>query len=151
MNANSMIEAISKATAVLRVSPNLEDKAVFHAIVAKGVEGQLAARLVEFLPMVYCRLILENSGVRFAATFQRRWPDGNIQEHMFSSDSIWNAAMEFARAEIKRGVSGDALLAVAIRSAEFDAANQLLQKGLQLKDVAFTPPILIWPESGPVD
>jgi len=146
-----MIEAISKATAVLRASPNLVEEAAFHAIVAEGIERKLAARLIEFLPMVYCRLILENSGARFAATFHRRGPDGNIQEHMFSSDRVWNAAMEFARAEIRRGVSGDALLSVAIRSAEFDAANQLLQKGLQLKDVVFTPPIFSWPESGPVD
>jgi hypothetical protein len=57
--------------------------------------------------------------------------------------------MEFACKELESGVSARDLLAVAMRSAEFDAANQVLYKRAKLEDIAFTPVVLMWPEGGP--
>jgi hypothetical protein len=144
-----MNEDISKAVAVFRTSPNLQDYAVYKVLIADGVERQLAARLVEFLPIVYCRLILRNSGARFSNTFRRTLTRGTSYEQPLASEPIWNAAVAFAYAEVERGVSSQDLLAVATRSAEFDTANQLLNKGSKLENIAFTPPVLNWPESGP--
>jgi hypothetical protein len=42
-----------------------------------------------------------------------------------SSEPLWEAAVAFARTEVEHGVPGKDLLALAARSAEFDAANQL--------------------------
>jgi hypothetical protein len=144
-----MNEDISKAVAVFRTSPNLEDYVVYQTLVADGVERQRAARLVEFLPIIYSRLILRNSGARFSNTFRRTLPGGTSYEQQLSSEPIWDAAVAFAYVEAERGVSSQDILAVAARSAEFDAANQLLNKGSKLENVAFTPPVLNWPESGP--
>lgn len=57
--------------------------------------------------------------------------------------------MAFGHAEIEHGISAQDLLSVAARSAEFDAANQLLNKGSKLQNIAFTPLVLNWPEDGP--
>jgi hypothetical protein len=38
---------------------------------------------------------------------------------------------------------------VAGRSAEFQAINQLLNKGAELKNLVLTPTSLRWPENGP--
>jgi hypothetical protein len=144
-----MNDDISKAVSIFRTATDLDDYAMYKALVADGVDGQRAARLVEFLPIVYSRLILRNSGARFSHTFRRTLPGGQCQEQPLSTEPIWNEVVEFANFEVERGVSGRDLLAVGARSAEFDAANQLLNKGSQLANIAFTPPVLMWPENGP--
>jgi hypothetical protein len=145
-----MIGDISKAVSIFRTSPNWGEVEIYNELVNEGVDQQRAARLVEFLPIVYCRLILRNSGARFSNMFRRRIAGGGFEEMPFVSDPVWNEAVAFAFAETDRGVSGRDLLAVAARSAEFDAANQLLNTGSKLEDITFTPPILNWPEGGPV-
>jgi hypothetical protein len=144
-----MNDDISKAVSIFRTATNLDDYAMYQALVADGVDAHRAARLVEFLPVVYCRLILQNSGARFSHTFRRTLPGGQSQEQPLSSEPIWNEIVEFANAEVEHGVSGQDLLAVGARSAEFDAANQLLNKGTQLENIVFAAPVLKWPENGP--
>jgi hypothetical protein len=142
-------EDLSRAVAIFRSSPNSKDDEVYRRLVADGVEHHLAAHLIEFLPIAYCRLILAGSGARFSNTFRRKLPDGTYGTYLLSSEPVWDAAVTFAHSEADRNVPGRDLLAVAARSAEFHAANQLLQKGSKLENLSFTPPILIWPESGP--
>lgn len=145
-----MEDIFSKSVAILRSSPEKGDEEVYRRLVADGIDSHLAGQLVVFLPMVYCRILLADSGAKFSPTFCRRLPDGQISpEQPFSVEPLWNAAFEFASAEVKRGVSAKDLLAVAGRSAEFDAANQLLKKGSYLKDIVFVPPVLILPENEP--
>lgn len=50
-------DAIVQAVALLRSRTDLAEIAIFRELTLRGVERQTAARLVEFLPMVYCRLI----------------------------------------------------------------------------------------------
>lgn len=140
---------IANAVSVFRTSPSLGEDEIYRALVKDGMERHRAARLVEFLPMVYCRLILQKSGAQFPTTFRRTLPDGTSSEHPMSSDPVWNDAVAFARAEVESGVSGQDLLIVAAHSAEFDAANQLLNRGSKLEDIRFTVPVFRWPESGP--
>jgi hypothetical protein len=149
MKENDLRQRVFQVASAFRQAPNLEDKEIYQALLAEGVERQLAAGLVEFLPIAYCRLILADSGLRFSTTFRRVLSDGTIREQPFSSEPVWNAAVAFARAEVERGATPKDLLAVAGRSAEFDAANQLLHSGSKLKDIALTVPLLTWPEIGP--
>jgi hypothetical protein len=145
-----MNDLIAKAVATLRGSPSSTDGEIHRLLVADGIRPAIAARLVEFLPMAYCRLLLEHLGARFSRTFRRRLEDGEISaERYLSSEPVWNAVVAFARNEADRGVKAKDLVAVAGRSAEFDAANQLLNKGSKLENVAFAPTLLTWPEGGP--
>jgi hypothetical protein len=142
-------EDISRAAGLFRSSPNLGDEGIFGTLVKQGIERELAARLVEFLPLAYCRLILRNSGAHFSETFRRALPGSGSQEKPLSSEPVWRAVVTFASTEVERGVSGNDLLLVAARSAEFHAANQLLDKGSKLENLAFAPPVFTWPEEGP--
>jgi hypothetical protein len=148
MDAQTIVQGIRKAVETFRDSPGLADNEAYRALVTDGVDAHLAARLVEFLPIAYCRLILENSGVKFSEVFHRARPVG-IAEHSFASEPVWSVAVKFARAEIRDGTSGERRLAVAGRSAEFRAANKLLNQGSDLHDIVLSPPLLNWPESGP--
>jgi len=52
------------------------------------MERLLAARLIGFLPIAYCRLILQASGARFSDTFQQVLPDGGISSERSLSSEI---------------------------------------------------------------
>ena len=99
--------------------------------------------------MVYCRVLFEHTGVRFANTFRRRVMDGQTSERALSLEPVWDAGMTFARDERERSILRDDLLAIAGRSAEFDALNQLSKQGSKLKDIILNPTFLPWPEDGP--
>ena len=99
--------------------------------------------------MAYARVLLENSGVRFPNCYERRLQDGMLDKRPLSSEPVWNAALEFASVEAASGVSKQDFMAVAMRSAEFQAANELLNGGSKLSDIRFTPCLLLWPEEGP--
>ena len=143
-------DAIAQAVALLRSRTDLGDVAIYRELARHGVERPIAARLVEFLPMVYCRLIFLKSGLRFPETYRRALSDGTYSPSVsLSGDTLWNEAKKFAEAEIKSGVNGQSLLAIAGRSAEFDAANKMLNNGSKLEDIEFTETVLLWPASGP--
>lgn len=144
-----MNEQIARAVSLFRTSRTLGDEGIYRKLVAEGVEPHLAARLVEFLPIAYGRFLLEKSGPRFSEYFQRMLSSGPSEELLLSSEPVWNAAVAFARTEAIQGISVQDFLAVAGRSAEFQAANKLLNQGSKLQDLVFTPYLLLWPENGP--
>ena len=145
-----MEDPISIVVAAFRNSPNRGDAEIHRMLVADGLNPTVAARFVEFLPMAYCRLLFESSGVRFSKTFQRRFSDGQTStEKLLSLEPVWNASMEFAREELKSNIPTKELLVVAARSSEFAVINQLSNGGADLKNVALTAALLMWPEDGP--
>src|SRR5580693_5438359 len=102
---------IRKAVTVIRSSTALDDVAIYKVLVAGGVEPRSAARLVVFLPMVYCRLLLANSGARFSNKYRSTLPDGTMSPvKLLGGEPLWNEALEFAKAEIEGGVSGQDVL-----------------------------------------
>jgi hypothetical protein len=144
-----MNESLSKAVDVFRSRPNMEDGEVYRTLAQQGVQRQLAARIVEFVPIAYTRLVFGKSGARFSDTFQRSVPGNETIARRLAEEPVWNAALDFGRAEIARGVSGRDLILVAAHSGEFHAANQLLNAGSKLENLVFAPPVLTWPEDGP--
>jgi hypothetical protein len=145
-----MTDFIALALSAIRDSTESDDVTLHRKLVVEGLTRSLAARLVEFLPMAYCRLMLEPSGVHFSNSFQRRLTDGQVTpEQPLSSQPIWNEVLAFAKSEIDHGISPEDLLAVAGRCAEFDAVNQLLNRRSKMKDIHLTPVVLLWPEQGP--
>jgi hypothetical protein len=138
---------ISKTVAIFRESPDASDDDIYRKVIAASVEPKHAARLVEFLPMAYCRLILASTGTRFSVMFRRRQHDGSLShEQTLASEPLWSEIMSFAKAE--QAASKD-LLAIASHSAEFDAVNQLVNRGSKPEDIALSTTVLMWPEEGP--
>ncbi|HLM80416.1 MAG TPA: hypothetical protein VK302_07270 [Terriglobales bacterium] len=140
---------ISQAVATFRKFPAMSDEEIYGELVKEGVDRRLAARLVEFVPMAYGRILLEKSGAQFSDVYHRLLPGGTRLEHLLSSEPVWNAAFDFGRAEIADRTSAADLLAVAARSAEFDAADKMLKKGSRLQNLVFTPPLLPWSDGEP--
>jgi len=146
-----MNKDIAKALSYMRKSPAMEDYEIYSALVREGVEARAAARLVEFLPLVYTRIALSSCGIDFAQVFSRRLPNGQYSAgRPFDSEPVWNAAVEFARAEVEGGLAEEELMAVLRRSPDFCAMNEALQAGDDLEG-ATTETVFIWPEEGPDD
>jgi hypothetical protein len=142
------LAAIGHAIAFMREQKG--EVQICRDLSAVGVDASTAARLVEFLPLVYFRVLMANSGVRFSGAYRRVRPDGTKSPPiLFSSEPLWNQVMEFAEAEVRRGAHRQQLLVIAGRSAECEAVNKLLNQGSKLADVGLTEPLLPWPESGP--
>jgi hypothetical protein len=143
-----MNSIISKTVAIFRELPDASDDEIYHKTIAAGIEPKHAARLVEFLPMAYCRLLLAGTGPRFSDMLQRRRHDGGLShEQTLAAEPLWTEIMSFARAEQGRGVPGKDLLALAARSAEFDAVNQLLNRGAKPEDITLSTVVLAWPDN----
>jgi hypothetical protein len=142
-----MNEAIVSALKIFRESPELDDESVFRALVDRGVERSIAARIVEFLPIAYCRVLLLNSGVQFSNSFVRAASPLKIRS--LASVPVWIPFLAYAESEIRGGTARREMLMVAGRSAEFQAINQMLDKGAKLQSVVLTTVSLLWPDSGP--
>ena len=141
---------IALAVAAFRDHADFNDQQIYQTLVTHKITRAVAARLVEFLPEAYCRIILEESGTRFSDSFRRQRSDGTLSpETELSSEPIWNAAVAYARREIQSGLCREDKLRLASRSAHFQAANRLLQQGSKLENIAFTPAVLPWDEEGP--
>jgi len=145
-----MNPVIVEAVAIFREFPNSSDEEILRKLVATGCDHLMAARLIEFVPMAYCRLLLADSGVQFSGCFQRKLTDGRLSaEQRLAANPLWAEAVLFAETERETGVAGKALLVVAARSAEFDVANQLANQGTRLDDIVLMPIVFQWPEEGP--
>jgi hypothetical protein len=85
-----MQPAIAETVAILREFPNASDEEILQKLLAILCERVVAARLVEFVPMAYCRLLLADSGVRFSDRFQRKMADGNLSAERFVEvEPLW--------------------------------------------------------------
>lgn len=139
---------IPRVVKLLRESQHLADDEIRKELVRQGIDPDMALRLVEFLPMAYARLVFQRSGARFSDRFKRVGRDGTLREYVLADEPVWKPALGFAQHEIARGTPGSELVAVAARSAEFQAANELLNKGSKLKDIVFTPTVLTREDNG---
>jgi hypothetical protein len=141
---------ISWALVVFRNSPAAGENEIFQKLVKNGIDRRCAARLAVFILVAYCRMLLSASGVQFSNNFRQRLPDGSLSsEALLSAEPFWEQVLGFAKAHLERGISKEDLLLLAGRSAEFAAANQLLNRGSKLEDMAFTAAVLDRGENGP--
>lgn len=137
-----MNPAIGQAVAIFREFPNASNEEILSKLLAAGTDRPTASRLVEFLPMAYCRVVLSESGINFSDRFQRRLADGRLSpQQRLDSEPLWSETLSFAWSEKRSAVSGKSLLAIAAHGAEFDAVNQLANQGSKLNDITLVPSV----------
>ena len=112
------------------------------------MDRHLAARLIEFIPMAYCRIVLSKSGVHFSETFRRVDGDVLSPEQSLNSEPIWRDVWSYV-SEAGAMQTRSEILKIAARSAEFSAVNQLLNNGSAPQNVRLGSTTFAWPEDGP--
>jgi len=97
------------------------------------------------MPIAFARVLLSGLGISLGDTYTLRTPSGRVLSRRFQDHPVFRAATALAQS----GVGSDALLAVAGRSAEFKAVNQLLLSGSRPADLRFSEPVLSSPDEEP--
>ena len=127
---NDSITIALKVFIAGRHKPGVE---ILEDLVGAGLERRLAVQIFLLLPVAYCRVMFEPRGVYFPDYFQLRDDSSSVVGSLpFTSIRFWKDALSAANASTE---GGDAFIAVAGRSAEFRAVNQLLIDGAALKDI----------------
>lgn len=129
-----MNPTIAIALRVFKAGPRKPNAEMIEDLVGAGLNRRLAVQLFLLLPVAYCRTMFEPHGVHFPDYFQLSDESGAVIVSIpFSSVSFLSDALAAA----KMSCDGDeSFIAVAGRSAEFRAVNQLLLSGAELKNIS---------------
>jgi hypothetical protein len=142
-------DLISTAVAAMRRFPSHGDVELYRMLVAGWIEKQRSRRVSSNSAHGLLSASQRFGSAIFEYLSKEAGESKNSSERLLSSEPVWNAVIAFARDEAARGISRDDLLAVAGRSAEFQAVNQMLNQGSNLRDIVLTPTLLTWAEAGP--
>jgi hypothetical protein len=136
--------AVRLAVTTLLSQADLDDEEVMRFRVQQGIEESQARRLVQFIPIVFCRFVFRGSGVQFAENYVILGPDGQPKATLpIRDDPVFQQATAFCEGATAGGQGGAYFLPVAARSGGFKAVQELLQKGARPEDIRTGPP-MIW-------
>jgi hypothetical protein len=144
-----LTEAISLAVQLCCHRPDLSDQDIMSELVSTDIAPLIAARIVEFVPSAFARLLLGPTGVRFSPSFVRQSAEGVSVEQRLDSEPVWAEINSFAATGGKK-LGRAEWLAIAGRSAEFEAVNRLLNSGSSPHDIVLAPLSFQWPVEGPI-
>lgn len=144
-------EAIAEAVQLFRAK--LPTDEIVGLLTAMGIPRAEAEEIIAFLPLVYAREILRRSGCSgFSDHYTRRTADGTTSSPIaLSRKPVWRACEHHLGRDLGEGAHGDDLVAIAVHSAEFKAAHQMLDTGSDIDNLFFPMPTLSYPDDGPLD
>lgn len=127
------------------VRGGLEDDEVVTTLIEAGISRAIASRVLVFVPMAFAQAMLGGrTGATFGASYMVRSPDGSTTEHVLAEEPVFVEALAAAQRER----AGADRLAVAARSAEFNAINKALHGGSELADLQLGSTV-VWASSLP--
>lgn len=123
-----------------------DDGAILRELAAGGMGRRDAERAVALVPLAFGRVLLGTLGVRSAdSAVLRSARTGEDTPFRLEDDPIYVQARQLAETAYAFGTLGqDGFAAIALRSAEVDAANQALQAGEKPEDLQGGPPVVFW-------
>jgi hypothetical protein len=107
-----------------------------------GIPADLAAEIVEFLPVALARAMLDGMGIQFADHYVRRTAQGRvIGQKLLADEPVYREGLAIA-GEIS-GMGEDAFMAVAGWSSEYRAINRAMNAGSPAEDLRCGPPVVL--------
>jgi hypothetical protein len=136
-------EFVEKSLSTFQEGKNFNNREIVNRLAAHGINEEIAWRIICFVPLAFCRVMLQSSGVHFAPTYLLKSSAVEFEEEkVLAEEPFFEAAVKVAQSKIG-STSGDFFLAVAGRSAEFHVINTALNDGSQLENLVLTSPIII--------
>jgi hypothetical protein len=140
-------EAVARAVAAFQAHPGADDDTIHAALKAGGFSELLSTRLLQLLPIAFCRVLLSPQGVKFPDLYRVMGPKGvHLGDFPLSEEPIFTEALAAARREIEAGRGGAPYLAIAGRSGGFKAVMELVGKGSNIDGIVCAAPILMCDE-----
>lgn len=107
-----------------------------------GIPAQLAAEIVEFLPVALARAMLHGMGIRFADHYLRQTAQGRvIGQKLLADEPVYREGLVIAD-EIS-SMGEDLFMAVAGWSSEYRAISRAMNSGSQAEDLEFAPLVVL--------
>lgn len=146
---------VATAVELFRKHQDLEELDLLKILVDNGIPIDISRRLIEFMPTAYGRVFLGNSDVNFTEYYERIDVESGkakvIEKRKLTDNPIYVEAFKFAQEEVNYDYDKDDFWAIAGRSAEMQAINNLLNQGSNLEDITFTPLGLTWEDDSQSD
>lgn len=137
-------DAVRQGVAVFQAHPGADDDTIAAELEAGGLSEAMATRVIQMLPIAFCRVLLTPQGVRFPEYYSVMGPKGvHVGNFLLAEEPIFAAALRVAQQEMEAGRGGAPYLAIAGRSGGFKAVMKLANEGSQLSGILCAPPILM--------
>jgi hypothetical protein len=120
-------------------------EALETAMYATKMPKRHAERILEFMPIAFGRILMRESGVEFQPTYERRKPDSaKRKEYAFAKNAAYIASLEYAERQNQSVTGLPTLNAVAVRSPEIKAIEDMVNSGVETQNIVLSKPILGW-------
>ncbi|XZF16570.1 hypothetical protein ACTHGU_10555 [Chitinophagaceae bacterium MMS25-I14] len=132
---------VRQAISIFENNPGATPDKIVDKINVYTTDDALALALYRFIPTAYCRLFFPEPGYSDEYIVYKSMDEQDT--YHFSADRIYNAVLEESRDILVATSSGDKMLAVVSHSSEFNAINNALNGGSDIKDLVLAPMIFI--------
>ena len=120
----------------------VDDWQTIQKLVAAGIDQSIALKLVQFVPLAFCRYMLKGTGVGFSPHYQLVESGSNKSlELCLADEPVYEEALIAAERVFASGL-GQYYYSVAGRSAEFNAINSALNAGSKLENQVCSAPVI---------
>jgi hypothetical protein len=138
----TVTEAIHLAVPVFIAHPGADVYVIRAALIEAGITAELAADVVEFLPLAVARAVLDGMGIRFADEYVRQTAQGRVLgQKKLADEPVYREGLAVA-GELT-GMRDETFLALVRRSPEYQAVSRALDGGADPADLEFAPPTMI--------
>lgn len=135
-------DAILLAVPVFAAQTRGDPSAVRRELEKAGIPVQLAAEIVEFLPVALARAMLHGLGIQFADHYVRQTAEGRvIGQKLLTEEPVYREGL--ALADEISAAGEDAFVAVAGWSSEYRAISRAMNSGSAPADLHCAPPVLL--------
>lgn len=135
-------DAILRAVPVFAAHAGDGPVAIRGELKKVGIPDQLAAEIVEFLPVALSRAMLNGMGIRFADHYVRQAAQGQvIGEKLLTDEPVYREGLAIANEVSVMGE--DLFMAVASCSPEYQAIKRAMHSGAQPEDLQCAPLVVL--------
>lgn len=134
-------EAVRRAVPVFISNPDADVYDIRAGLVGAGIPTDLAADIVDFLPLAVARAMMDGMGIRFADEYVRQAPGGRVLgRKKLDDEPVYREGMAIA-GELS-GIGDETFVALVRRSPEYRAVSKALDAGADPASLEYDPPTL---------
>ncbi|HEX8911248.1 MAG TPA: hypothetical protein VF796_02730 [Humisphaera sp.] len=139
--SDDLSDAVKRAVITLQSRPTWDDDVIVERLFRHGFDRRRANRLVQFVPIAFCRFLIRHSGVVCDPHYVPMTADGTpLEQRPLASEPIFRAAVAHCEEVEAFGVSRRYFDLVAARSGGYKALASLSQERGSVEGLELGPP-----------
>jgi hypothetical protein len=136
-------KGVDAMVALLFGDPSAGDDAIVGHLTADGLSERQATRIVQFVPIAFTRFLYRSHGIRFAPNYVVLDAQSQpVAQRPIADEPAYREAWNHCVQAHGAGAGEDYFVAIAARSGGYQAIQELIQKGSNLRSVVTGPPCM---------